>query len=93
MFGDDMSKIKITLQAGPVFYDVFHGFLRIAGTNLKDWSLAHGLHGNNVKAAATGVWNGPAARELRQQMIDWVGADLFERLYEERLTRESAEAA
>lgn len=88
-----MSKIKITLQPGPVFYDVFHGFLRIAGTNLKDWSLSHGLHGNNVKAAATGVWNGPGARDLRQKMIEWVGADLFERLYEERLTRESAEAA
>lgn len=88
-----MPEIKITLQPGPIFFDVFLGFLRIANTNLKDWSLAHGLHGNNVKAAATGIWNGPAAKDLRQKMIDWVGADLFERLYAERMRREIEDAA
>ncbi len=31
-----MTEIKLTLQPGPIFYEVFTGALRAFGTNLKD---------------------------------------------------------
>ncbi|MEI4195234.1 DUF935 domain-containing protein [Roseovarius sp. E0-M6] len=48
-----------TIQPGPVFYDVFLGYLRVIGTNLKDWCVPHGVTSTNAKSAATGGWNGP----------------------------------
>lgn len=85
-----MSEKMKSIQPGPVFYDVFTGYLRVIGTNLKEWCVPQGVTATNAKLAATGGWNGPKARELRQKMIDEVGADTFQRLYVERMRREAA---
>lgn len=90
---NDMTKITLTLQPGPVFYDVFLGYLRVMGSNLKDWCAPRGLEPSNVKAATVGSWNGPKARKLRQSIVEWVGEDTFQQLYHERLVREAGEAA
>jgi hypothetical protein len=79
-----------TIQPGPVFYDVFLGYLRVIGTNLKDWCVPHGVTSTNAKSAATGGWNGPKARRLREKMIAEVGEETFQRLYDERMRREDA---
>ncbi|MWP38075.1 MULTISPECIES: hypothetical protein [Cereibacter] len=78
------------LQPGPIFYDVFLGYLRVLGTNLKDWCAPHGVAATNAKSAATGAWNGAKARALRQKMIDEVGEETFRRLYADRMRREAA---
>lgn len=88
-----MTENTITLQPGPVFYEVFLGALRIFGTNLKDWSALHGVEPNNAKMAAVGAWNGPKARILRQKMIDRVGEDTFRHLYQQRMAQEERGAA
>lgn len=85
-----MSENHSNIQPGPVFYDVFLGYLRVLGINLKDWSAARGIAASNAKQAATGGWNGPRARILRQDMIDTVGRETFERLYADRMRREVA---
>lgn len=85
-----MSEIRANIQPGPVFYDVFLGYLRVMGTNLKDWAAHQNVTPTNAKAAAHGAWNGPKARDLRQIMIDTVGAETFQRLYAERMRREAA---
>ncbi|ADE86654.1 hypothetical protein [Rhodobacter capsulatus] len=82
-------KVK-SIQPGPIFYDVFLVYLRVIGTNLKDWCAPHGVTATNAKSAATGGWNGTKARALRQKMIDEVGEETFLRLYTERLRREAA---
>ncbi|MBC2834693.1 hypothetical protein [Paragemmobacter straminiformis] len=82
-----------SLQPGTIFYDTFLGALRVFGTNLKEWSAAHGVDPTNAKLAATGGWNGPKARELRAQMIAEIGPDLFALLYRSRMTREQGRAA
>jgi hypothetical protein len=82
-------KVK-SIQPGPVFYDVFTGYLRVIGTNLKDWCEPHRVTATNAKSAATGAWNGTKARALRQKMIEEVGEDTFLRLYDERMKREAA---
>jgi hypothetical protein len=86
----DMADKQTTIQPGPVFYDVFVGYLRVLGSNLKDWSAENSVLPTNVKAAATGAWNGPAAKALRQKMIETVGTETFARLYAERMRREAA---
>lgn len=83
-----MAENPLTLQPGPVFYEVFQGCLRIMGTNLTEWAGERGYAGNNVKMAATGSWNGPAARALRQKMVEYVGVDTFTRLYRFRMEQE-----
>lgn len=85
-----MAENQANIQPGPVFYDVFLGYLRVLGTNLKDWCEPHGVRATNAKLAATGGWNGTKARELRQKMIDEVGEETFARLYAERMRREVA---
>ncbi len=85
-----MAENAKTIQPGPVFYDVFLGYLRVIGTNLKDWCAPHGVTATNAKSAATGGWNGTKARALRQKMIEEVGEDTFRRLYAERMKREAA---
>lgn len=88
-----MTDNPITLQPGPVFYEVFHGALRILGTNLKEWAALQGYDANNAKMAATGSWNGPKAKELRQKMIERVGEDTFRQLYQQRMAQEERGAA
>ncbi|SDY54685.1 hypothetical protein [Citreimonas salinaria] len=85
-----MAEKKSYIQPGPIFYDVFLGYLRVMGTNLKEWCVPHGVAGTNAKAAATGAWNGPKAKELRERMIETVGRDTFEKLYAERIRQEVA---
>lgn len=85
-----MTENATNLQPGPVFYDVFIGYLRVMGSNLQEWCRPQGVRPTNAKLAATGGWNGPKARELRQKMIDEVGAETFGRLYAERMRREVA---
>lgn len=85
-----MAEMVRTIQPGPVFYDVFTGYLRVIGTNLKDWCAPHGVTATNAKSAATGAWNGAKARALRQKMIEEVGEETFCRLYAERMNREAA---
>ena len=85
-----MTEKSKPIQPGPVFYDVFLGYLRVIGTNLKDWCVQHNVHATNAKGAATGGWNGPKARALRQEMINEVGEETFRRLYSERMLREVA---
>lgn len=81
------------IQPGPVFYDVFAGYLRVIDTNLREWSEAHGVASTNTKLAATGGWNGPKAKILRKKMIETVGEDTFARLYRERMAIENGRAA
>lgn len=88
-----MTDKQITLQPGPLFYEVFLGALMVFGTNLKDWSRLHGYDANNAKMAATGSWNGPKAKDLRQKMIERVGEDTFRHLYERRVAEEEQRAA
>ena len=88
-----MTDKRITLQPGPVFYEVFLGALMIYGTNLKEWAALHGYEANNAKMAAVGAWNGPKAKELRQKMIDRVGEDTFRHLYQQRMAQEERGAA
>ncbi len=88
-----MTDIRTSLQPGPVFYDVFLGALRVFGTNLKDWSALQGVDPNNAKMAATGGWNGPKARELRDKMVQMVGEQTFRQLYAQRMSREDGQAA
>lgn len=85
-----MTESRIAIQPGPVFWDVFLGFLKVLGTNLKNWAAERNVAPGNVKAAAHGSWNGPAAKVLRQQMIETVGAETFQRLYDDRMRREAA---
>ncbi|MDQ7775197.1 MAG: hypothetical protein Q4615_04410 [Paracoccus aminovorans] len=85
-----MTKTAVILQPGPIFYDVFLGCLRVIGTNLRDWCAPHGVTPTNAKSAATGAWNGPKAKALRQKMIDEVGQETFTHLYAERIRREVA---
>lgn len=85
-----MTENRKPIQPGPVFYDVFLGYLRVIGTNLKDWCAPHGVTATNAKSAATGAWNGVKARALRQKMVDEVGEDTFRQLYDERMRREAA---
>lgn len=88
-----MTELAKQCQPGPVFYDVFIGYLRVLGTNVKEWSVPHGVSANNAKLAATGGWNGPKARALRQKMIETVGEETFARLYRERMAVENGRAA
>lgn len=88
-----MTESTISIQPGPVFYDVFLGALRIFGTNLKEWAALHGVDANNAKMAAVGHWNGPKARILRQKMIDRVGEETFRNLYQQRMAQEERGAA
>lgn len=85
-----MADNRFSIQPGPVFYDVFLGYLRVLGSNLKDWSAENDVAPTNAKAAAHGSWNGPMAKALRQKMVDTVGADTFARLYAERMRRKAA---
>lgn len=85
-----MTEKAKSIQPGPVFYDVFLGYLRVIGTNLKDWCAPRGVTATNAKSAATGGWNGAKARALRQDMIAEVGEETFLRLYAERMRREAA---
>ncbi|WP_323036214.1 hypothetical protein [Pararhodobacter sp.] len=85
-----MTENHTNIQPGPVFYDVFLGYLRVMGTNLTDWCVPHAVRATNAKLAATGGWNGVKARALRQKMIDEVGEETFARLYAERMRREVA---
>ncbi len=48
---------------------------------------------NNAKFAATGGWNGPKAKLLREKMIETVGEDIFRKLYRDRLQREAGKDA
>lgn len=88
-----MTELAKQCQPGPVFYDVFIGYLRVLGTNVKEWSVPHGVTATNAKQAATGSWNGPKARILRQKMIETVGEATFVRLYEERMAIEQKRVA
>lgn len=88
-----MTELSSQCQPGPIFYDVFSGYLRVLGTNVKEWSTPHGVTANNAKLAATGGWNGPKARALRQKMIETVGEETFARLYRERMAAEQKRVA
>lgn len=57
------------------------GYLRVFGTSLREWCIPHGVTPTNAKSAATGAWNGPKAKALRQKMIDEVGEETFQHLY------------
>ena len=83
-----MTENKTHIQPGPVFYDVFIGYLRIMNTNLKEWCVPRSVTGSNAKSAATGAWNGPKARALREQMVETVGQETFVQLYAERMRQE-----
>jgi len=43
--------------------------------------------------AATGSWNGPKAKMLRQKMIDRIGEETFRNLDEQRMAQEQRGAA
>lgn len=88
-----MTETKPAFQPGPIFYEVFTGALRILGTNLKDWAAQHAVHPNNAKQAATGNWNGPKAKLLRDKMVETVGEDLFAKIYDSRMALENRGAA
>ena len=85
-----MTQKQKAIQPGPIFYDVFLAYLRVVGTNHKDWCAPRRVTPTNAKSAATGGWNGAKARALRQDMIDEVGEETFRRLYAERMRREEA---
>ena len=51
------------------------------------------MHPNNAKQAATGNWNGPKAKLLRDKMVETVGEDLFAKIYDSRMALENRGAA
>lgn len=85
-----MTEPEITLHPGPVFYEVFLGALRVLGSDVKRWSEERNYANTNARAAATGLWNGPAARKLRDEMVETIGRETFVMLYRQRMAIEEA---
>lgn len=80
-------------QPGPVFADVFFGGLRAMGSNSRDFAASINYKFQNLRSVAVGLGNGPRAVHIRNQMIEFIGPELFDALYEERMARETARKA
>lgn len=78
-------------QPGIIFHDVFQGGLRALGSSGRKFAAETGTYFQNLRAMATGHINGPTAKEVRNQMIEAVGPDLFDVLYRARLEKERGE--
>lgn len=85
-----MAKQRTMLLAGPDFYEVWAGAMKAQGLSLSEWAASQGMAPSNVKSAATGSFNGPKAKAMREKMIEAVGEELFRTLYELRLKNEEA---
>lgn len=48
------------------------GGLVALGTSLTAWSRERGYHHQNVRRALQGTWEGPRAREVREEILDYL---------------------
>lgn len=44
----------------------------LIGETLGAWCRARGYHQQNVRTALMGAWDGPRAREIRQEVADYL---------------------
>lgn len=80
-----MTKRAETFQPGPVFHDAAIAGLRAIGTTPSEFLQRHGVVRQNVRFYTTGFSNGPKSREVRAAIVEAIGRDLFEMLYQRRL--------
>lgn len=52
-----------------LYNEVRAGFVK-QGLSLNAWCRRHGIRHHHAKACLIGVWNGPKAQALRQQLIE-----------------------
>lgn len=79
-------------QPGPIFYEVFTGALRAMGKSARSWADEIDYNHQNLRSVATGHTNGPRARKIREMMVQEVGTETFDHLYQVRMKRERGAA-
>lgn len=83
-----MPKDRVIIQPGPIFYEVFAGLLKAQGRGVSDWAAEHKLSPTNLKFMASGASNGPKSKEIRRLMVEEIGAETFQHVYEKRLSND-----
>lgn len=83
-----MTKDRVVIQPGPIFYEVFVGLLKAQGTPVTEFAARHDLTITNMKFMASGASNGPKSRKIRDAMMKEVDNDAFQIMYERRLRKE-----
>jgi len=83
-----MTKQAVTIQPGPLLYEVWGGVMKALGKPIVRWSADRGVPVASLRLIATGATNGPKSAKMRQLMIDEVGLELLEKVYLERLRLE-----
>ena len=72
------------IQPGRILSDVIVAAFRANGTTLTAWCVANGIHRENVRQAAFGIWGGEKGAALLDRVIDSAGRETVELLYTQR---------
>lgn len=80
-----MGNQEAKYQPGPAFHDAVSAGLKAIGTNPQQYFKEMGITSQSIRYYTTGYSNGPRARQVRQDLIDAIGHELFEALYQRRL--------
>jgi len=80
-----MTKSSVIIQPGPFFYEVWAGAMKAQGLSVTRWAADNGFAIASVKPMATGGTNGEKSQRIRKLMVESVGEDTFQTLYEMRL--------
>ncbi|NRB20342.1 MAG: hypothetical protein HRU33_23090 [Rhodobacteraceae bacterium] len=83
-----MPKDRVVIQPGPIFYEVFTGLLKAQGTPVTEFAARHKLSITNMKFMASGASNGPKSKKIRELMLEEIGVEMFQPMYERRLRKE-----
>jgi len=84
-----MAKQEVKYQPGPVFHDAVAAGLKAIGTNPRQFFKDQGIVSQSIRYYTTGYTNGPRARQVRQMLIDTIGHELFDMLYQRRLQEDA----
>ena len=80
-----MAKSNVLIQPGPFFYEVWAGAMKAQGLSVTQWAREQGFAIASVKPMATGGTNGEKSQKIRKMMMESVGEETFQTLYEMRL--------
>jgi hypothetical protein len=80
-----MAKSNVLIQPGPFFYEVWSGAMKAQGLSVTKWAASHGFAIASIKPMATGGTNGEKSKAVRKLMLESVGEETFQTLYEMRL--------
>lgn len=83
-----MSKERAVIQPGPIFYAAWRGAMEAQGEAVTKWAETRGVTVTNLKFMATGASNGPKSQKMREDMVSYVGEEIFRALYEHRLRKD-----